>query len=165
MSSAEKHARYMRIAIDLARSELGRKEGRPFGAVIVRDEEILGAGCNRAVLDSDPTAHAEIVAIRDACRKLQSHRLEGSVVYSSCEPCPMCLSAMYWAGIKELYFGCSSQIAEQYGFGDRALYRELYMPGESRQLKSVQLLEHEALRAFEAWTVAGGTTSMVADWK
>ncbi|HEY2362722.1 MAG TPA: nucleoside deaminase, partial [Candidatus Angelobacter sp.] len=126
---------------------------------------VLGAGCNRAVLDSDPTAHAEIVAIRDACRKLQSHRLDGSAMYSSCEPCPMCLSAMYWAGIKELYFGCSSQMAEQYGFGDRALYRELYAPSESRQLKSVQLLEHEALRAFEKWTTAGGTASIVADWK
>lgn len=155
----------MRIAIGLARSELGRKEGRPFGAVIVQREEILGSGCNRAVLDSDPTAHAEIVAIRDACRKLQSHRLDGSVMYSSCEPCPMCLSAMYWAGIKELYFGCSSQIAEQYGFGDRALYRELYTPSEARQLKAVQLLEHEALRAFEEWTTAGGTPSIVANWK
>src|SRR5438270_8907453 len=155
----------MRVAIELARSELGRKEGRPFGGVIVRGEEILGAGCNRAVLDSDPTAHAEIVAIRDACRKHQSHRLEGSVMYSSCEPCPMCLSAMYWAGIKELYFGCSSQMAEQYGFGDRALYRELYTPSQSRQHKSVQLLEHDALGAFEEWTMAGGTASIVADWK
>jgi tRNA(Arg) A34 adenosine deaminase TadA len=165
MSSAGDHERYMRIAIDLACSELGRKEGRPFGAVIVKGGEVLGSGCNRAVLDSDPTAHAEIVAIRAACRKLQSHRLDGSVMYSSCEPCPMCLSAIYWAGIKELYFGSSSQKAEQFGFGDRALYRELYMPGESRQLKSVQLLEHEALRAFEVWTTAGGTASMVADWK
>jgi guanine deaminase len=165
MSSAGNHERYMRIAIDLACSELGRKEGRPFGAVIVKGEEVLGSGCNRAVLDSDPTAHAEIVAIREACRNLQSYRLDGSVMYSSCEPCPMCLSAMYWAGIKELYFGCSSQIAEQYGFGDRALYRELSMPGESRQLKSVQLLQHEALRAFEAWTTAGGTVSTVADWQ
>jgi guanine deaminase len=165
MPSAGNHERYMRIAIDLACSEIGRKEARPFGAVIVKGEEILGSGCNRAVLDSDPTAHAEIVAIRDACRKLQSHRLDGSVMYSSCEPCPMCLSAMYWAGIKELYFGCSSQAAEQYGFGDRALYRELHVPGESRQLKSVQLLEHEALRAFEEWTAAGGTASIVADWK
>jgi tRNA(Arg) A34 adenosine deaminase TadA len=165
MPSAGNHERYMRIAIDLACSELGRKEARPFGAVIVKGGQILGSGCNRAVLDSDPTAHAEIVAIRDACGKLQSHRLDGSVMYSSCEPCPMCLSAMYWAGIKELYFGCSSQVAEQYGFGDRALYRELYTPGESRQLKSVQLLEHEALRAFEEWTAAGGTASTVADWK
>lgn len=155
----------MRIAIDLSGSQIGRKEGRPFGAVIVKEEEILGSGCNRAVLDSDPTAHAEIVAIREACRKLQCHRLDGSIMYSSCEPCPMCLSAMYWAGIKELYFGCSSQMAAQYGFGDRALYRELYMPSESRQLKSVQLLEHEALRAFEKWTTAGGTASIVADWK
>ena len=165
MSSVGNHERYMRIAIDLACSQIGRKEGRPFGAVIVKGNEVLGSGCNRAVLDSDPTAHAEIVAIREACRKLQSHRLDGSVMYSSCEPCPMCLSAMYWAGIKELYFGCSSQIAEQYGFGDRALYRELDMAGESRQLKSVQLLEHEALRALEVWTTAGGTASMVADWK
>lgn len=165
MSSAGDHQRYMRIAIDLACSEIGRKEGRPFGAVIVKGEEILGSGCNRAVLDSDPTAHAEIVAIRGACRKLQSHRLDGSVLYSSCEPCPMCLSAMYWAGIKELYFGCSAQMAEQYGFGDRALYRELDAPSEARQLKSVQLLEHEALRAFEEWGAAGGTASIVADWK
>ena len=164
MSSDGNHE-YMRIAIDLACSELGRKEGRPFGAVIVRGAEILSSGCNRAVLDSDPTAHAEIVAIRDACRKVQSHRLDGSVMYSSCEPCPMCLSALYWAGIKELYFGCSSQTAEQYGFGDRSLYRELCTPSESRQLKSVRLLEHEALRAFEQWTTAGGTASIVADWK
>lgn len=165
MSSVGNHESYMKIAIDLACSELDQKEGRPFGAVIVRGTEILGSGCNRAVLDSDPTAHAEIVAIRDACRKLQSHRLDGSVMYSSCEPCPMCLSAMYWAGIKELYFGCSSQTAEQYGFGDHALYRELCMASQSRQLKSVQLLEHEALRAFDEWTRAGGAASIVADWK
>ena len=165
MPSAGNHDRYMRIAIDLACSQIDRKEARPFGAVIVKDEEILGSGCNRAVLDSDPTAHAEIVAIREACRKLHSHRLDGSVMYSSCEPCPMCLSAIYWAGIKELYFGCSSQTAEQYGFGDSALYRELYAPSQSRQLKSVQLLEQEALRPFEEWTTAGGTPSIVADWK
>jgi len=165
MPSAGNHERYMRMAIELACSEIGRKEGRPFGAVIVKGDEVLGSGCNRAILDSDPTAHAEVVAIRDACRRLQSHRLDGSVMYSSCEPCPMCLSAMYWAGIKELYFGCSSQMAEQYGFGDRSLYRELGMARESRELKSVQLLEHEALRAFEGWGKAGGTASSVADWK
>jgi len=165
MPSAENHDHYMRIAIDLACGQIGRKEARPFGAVIVKDGEILGSGCNRAVLDNDPTAHAEIVAIRDACRKLQSHRLDGSVIYSSCEPCPMCLSAIYWAGIKKLYFGCSSQTAEQYGFGDSALYRELYAPSQSRQVKSVQLLEHEALRPFKEWTTAGGTPSIVADWK
>ena len=165
MASAEHHERYMRIAIDLACSEIGRKEGRPFGAVIVKGNEVLGSGCNRAVLDSDPTAHAEIVAIRDACRKIQSHRLDGSVMYCSCEPCPMCLSAMYWAGIKELYFGCSSEMAEQYGFGDRSLYRELSIAGESRQVKSVQLLEQEALSAFEGWVRAGGSASSLADWK
>src|ERR1051325_10982168 len=161
MPSAENHDRYMRMAIDLACSQIERKEARPFGAVIVKDEEILGSGCNRAVLDSDPTAHAEIVAIREACRKLQTHRLDGSVMYSSCEPCPMCLSALYWAGIKDLYFGCSSQIAAQYGFGDRALYHELGTAKESRVLKQAQLLEHEALRAFEKWASAGGTASSV----
>lgn len=165
MSSAENHERYMRMAIELACSEIGRKEGRPFGAVIAKEGEVLGSGCNRAVLDNDPTAHAEIVAIRDACRKLQTHRLDGSVMYSSCEPCPMCLSALYWAGIKDLYFGCSSQIAAQYGFGDRALYRELSTEKESRVLKQAQLLEHEALRAFEQWAGAGGTASSVADWR
>ena len=165
MSSAENHERYMRIAIDLACSEIGKKEGRPFGAVIVKDGKVLGSGSNRAILDNDPTAHAEIVAIRDACRKLQSYRLDGSVMYSSSEPCPMCLSAMYWAGIKELYFGCSSQTADHYGFGDRLLYGELCNAPESRQLNAVQLLEHEALRAFEAWVKAGGTAASVTDWK
>ena len=165
MLSAEDHSRYMRIAIDLACSGIGRKEGRPFGAVIVKGGDVLGSGSNRAILDGDPTSHAEIVAIREACRKVRSHRLDGSVLYSSCEPCPMCLGAMYWAGIKELYFGCSSQVAEQYGFGDRLLYGELCKATESRQLKSVQLLEHEAVRAFEGWTAAGGTADSLADWK
>ena len=165
MSSAENHERYMRMAIDLACSEIGRKEGRPFGAVIVKDGKVLGSGSNRAIFDNDPTAHAEIVAIRDACRKLQTYRLDGSVMYSSCEPCPMCLSAMYWAGIKELYFGTSSQIADHYGFGDRLLYGELCKPAESRELKAVQLLENEALAAFEAWVKAGGTVASVTDWK
>ena len=165
MSSAANHERYMRMAIDLACSEIDRTEGRPFGAVIVNDGKVLGSGANRAILDNDPTAHAEIVAIRDACRKLQSHRLDGSVMYSSCEPCPMCLSAMYWAGIKELYFGCSSQIADHYGFGDRLLHDELCKAPESRQVKSVQLLEQEAVRAFEAWVKAGGTADSVTDWK
>ena len=140
MSAVGDHERYMRIAIDLACSQIGLKEGRPFGAVIVKGNEVLGSGCNRAVLDNDPTAHAEILAIRDACRKLQSHRLDGSVLYSSCEPCPMCLSAMYWAGIKELYFGCSSLVAEQYGFGDRALHSELCMASESRNLSRCKCL-------------------------
>jgi tRNA(Arg) A34 adenosine deaminase TadA len=153
------------MAIDLACSEISRKEGRPFGAVIVKGGKVLGSGSNRAILDSDPTAHAEIVAIRDACRKVQSHRLDGSVMYSSCEPCPMCLSAMYWAGIKELYFGCSSQIADRYGFGDRLLHSELCKAAESRQLKAVQLLDQEAVRAFEAWVKAGGTAESVTDWK
>jgi guanine deaminase len=165
MLSAAKYERYMRMAIELSYSEIRRKEGRPFGAVIVKGEQVLGSGVNRALLDNDPTAHAEIVAIRDACRRVQSHRLDGSTIYSSCEPCPMCLSAIYWAGIKELCFGCSSQVAEQFGFGDTLLYRELCIARQSRKLKSVQLLEHEALHTLEEWTHAGGSASILADWK
>jgi len=164
-SAAEDHERYMRMAIQLAQSEIGRREGRPFGAVIVKDREVLGTGCNRALLDSDPTAHAEIIAIRDACRKAQSHRLDGSTLYSSCEPCPMCLGAIYWAGIKQLYFGCSSQTAEQFGFGDQQLYLELCTANPGRQVKSVQILEHEARHAFEAWMRMGGVPSSLADWR
>lgn len=165
MFLAAQHERFMRMAIELSYSEIHRKEGRPFGAVIVREQQVLASGFNRALIDHDPTAHAEIVAIRDACRRIQSYRLDGSIIYSSCEPCPMCLSAIYWAGIRELYFGCSSQASKQFGFGDVLLYRELCAERQSRQVKSVQLLENEALQAFEEWIKTGGTASSLADWK
>ena len=102
----------MRVAIQLAESQAGKPHGRPFGAVIAAGGNIIGRGFNRTLLDTDPTAHAEIVAIRRACKKADTPELRQCVIYASCQPCPMCLSAIYWAGIRTIYFGCSSVRAE-----------------------------------------------------
>lgn len=145
----------MQLAIRLARSQAGKPQGRPFGAVIVSGEKILACGFNRTLLDRDPTAHAEIVALRRACKKAATIDLGQCVIYASCQPCPMCLSAIYWAGIRTIYFGCSSKRAEQVGFGDRAVYEEC-ASGRARLITHCQLLPGEAFQAMREWKRQGG---------
>lgn len=140
----------MRRAIALA-AEGMRDGGGPFGAVVVRDGRIVGEGCNRVTLDNDPIAHAEIVAIRSACAALGDFSLAGCQIYASCEPCPMCLSAIYWARITRIFYAATREDAARIGFDDDLIYRELaHAPGE-RSIPTVRIDMKEARAVFDAW--------------
>lgn len=147
----EQQLDFMRRAIALATENVVSARGGPFGAVIVRNGQIIAETANSVTTTNDPTAHAEINAIRLACSKLGSFSLEDCEIYSSCEPCPMCLAAIYWARVSAVYFGNSAEAAAQADFRDAFLYRELALPRESRSISSTQLLADEALASFEAW--------------
>lgn len=142
---------YMAEAITLAREGVRRGDGGPFGAVVVRKGEILGRGWNCVIRDRDPTAHAEIVAIRDAARRLGHHHLDGCALYVACEPCPMCLSAVYWARIERVYYAASGTDAAALGFDDRFILDELRRAAAVRRIPMEQLMRDEALTVFEAW--------------
>lgn len=141
---------FMKKAVDLAVENVNNGGG-PFGAVIVRDGKIIATGVNRVTPNNDPTAHAEVSAIRAACEKLDTFQLDGCDIYSSCEPCPMCLGAIYWAHIDRLYYGCNQRDADEIGFSDEFIYKELALPQSERKLKTEELLPEDARRAFEAW--------------
>ena len=141
---------FMRRAIALA-SESVRRGGGPFGAVIVKDGEVVAEGSNSVTILNDPTAHAEVTAIREACRRLGTFHLEGCTVYTSCEPCPMCLGAIYWAGIKQIFYGNTRKDAADIGFADDFIYEELKRPLEHRRLPIHPLLRDEAQESFRLW--------------
>lgn len=141
---------FMRKAIELSIENV-KNGGGPFGAVIARDGEIVGTGTNRVTPDCDPTAHAEVNAIRAAASRLGTFDLSGCEIYSSCEPCPMCLGAIYWAHLDRLYYGNDKQDAAGIGFDDAFIYRELDLKPEDRSLKSERLLSDEAAAAFREW--------------
>lgn len=141
---------YMRQSIRLAVENV-RNGGGPFGAVIVKDGEVIGTGVNRVTPNNDPTAHAEIQAIRVACQKLRTFQLDGCELYSSCEPCPMCLGAIYWAHISHLYYGCNQYDADKIGFGDAFIYKEFALDSSKRKLPTETLLRDEAIVAFTEW--------------
>jgi guanine deaminase len=142
--------KFMRRAIELSLECVASDEG-PFGAVVVRDGRIVGEGVNRVVPSGDPTAHAEIVAIRAACQAIGSHVLDGAVIYTSCEPCPMCLGAIWWARISEIVYANNRDDAASIGFDDDAIYREVAAPLDSRKLPIRRLSASEALEAFKRW--------------
>ena len=142
----------MRQAIRLSLEKIHQGQGGPFGAVIALEGRIISEGYNQVTSQNDPTAHAEIVAIRRACETLNTFSLAGCDIYTSCEPCPMCLSAIYWARIDQIYYANTRQDAAMIGFDDEFLYREVSIPLEHRQIPTIRLLEHEAMAAFEAWT-------------
>ena len=141
---------FMRRAIELSRESV-EKGGGPFGAVITRNGEIIAESHNQVTLLNDPTAHAEINAIRAAARKLGTFDLSGCEIYASCEPCPMCLGAIYWARLDKIHFAGSRSDAEEVGFDDSFIYEEISRPFLQRSIKSCQLLREEALEAFNAW--------------
>jgi guanine deaminase len=141
---------FMRQAIRLSLESVAQGGG-PFGAVIVRDGKVIAAASNSVTLDNDPTAHAEVNAIRQACRLLGTFDLSDCELYTSCEPCPMCLGAIYWAKMRRLYFANTQQDAQAIGFDDSFIYQEIALPIGERELQSTQLLREEALLAFEAW--------------
>ena len=140
----------MRRAIALAVENV-RQGGGPFGAVIARNGEIVAEGVNRVTMQHDPTAHAEVQAIRNACTKLGTFDLSGCDIYSSCEPCPMCLGAIYWAHLNHLYFAGTKTDAAEAGFDDAFIYQELPLPINERKLPTEEMMNKEAQAAFEAW--------------
>lgn len=142
--------KYMEMAARLSYDNIDRGGG-PFGAVIVRNGELIATGVNSVTIDNDPTAHAEVSAIRNACRKLDTFQLYDCVVYSSCEPCPMCLSALYWAGVKKIFFGNTKEDAEAIDFSDKFIYQELERPRSARCLPAIHVEGTSAIRAFEKW--------------
>jgi len=147
----QKKNEFMQEAINLAKKNLKLKNGGPFGAIIVKDNKIIGRGVNTVTTTNDPTAHAEINAIREACENLGSFQLDDCEIYSSCEPCPMCLGAIYWARPKKLYFAASRHDAAQAGFDDSEIYKEIELPAESRNLASEQLMQNDAEKIFKIW--------------
>lgn len=142
---------FMRRAIALATENVRSGRGGPFGAVIVRDGAIVGEGANRVTEENDPTAHAEVRAIRNACRKLGAFALRGCEIYTSCEPCPMCLAAIYWAHIDRIWFGNTSADAARAAFDDAFLYREVALPAEQRTVPSAVVMHDEAWESFQLW--------------
>ena len=147
----EQDKEFMRRAIKLAQNGIDAGQGGPFGAVVVRDGKIIGEGCNRVTSTNDPTAHAEVVAIREACKNLNDFQLEDCTIYTSCEPCPMCLGAIYWARPKQMFFACSREDAAAVGFDDDFIYDEIARPIEERRIKSINFLREEGLKVFENW--------------
>jgi tRNA(Arg) A34 adenosine deaminase TadA len=140
---------FLSEAIRLSIESVRNRNGGPFGAVIVKENEIIGKGWNQVTSTQDPTAHAEIVAIREACKRLKSFHLNGCVLYSSCEPCPMCLAAVYWARIDKVYYALSKKEAAAIDFADDYISRELSLPISQRQLPIVQIASPDAMIAFE----------------
>lgn len=142
---------HMREAIRLSLEKMRAGCGGPFGAVIVHQGEIIARGWNQVTSSGDPTAHAEIVAIREACRHRRDFRLSGCELYTSCEPCPMCLGAIYWSRVDRLYFAAGRRDAAGAGFDDEFLYTELNLPLAHRRLPTAQILREEAVAAFAEW--------------
>lgn len=140
----------MREAISLADNNV-RNGGGPFGAVIVKDGKVVATGVNRVTANNDPTVHAEVSAIRNACKKLKTFDLSGCEIYSSCEPCPMCLGAIYWSRIKKIYYGNSKADAKDIGFDDSFIYDELALPYGQRHVAMERLLGDEAIATFNEW--------------
>lgn len=146
----DKDREYMQLAIDLSAQNIDNGGG-PFGAVIVKDGLVVATGVNRVTANNDPTAHAEVMAIRNACQRLKTFNLDGAAIYSSCEPCPMCLSAIYWAGIHSLFYGNTKEDAQAIDFDDSFIYDQLDLAAEERTIKAVPLMRQEALEAFRKW--------------
>ena len=142
---------FMARAIQLSLDNIRSGRGGPFGAVVVKDGTIVAEGTNQVTSTNDPTAHAEVLAIRDACKKLRVFELEGCEIYSSCEPCPMCLGAIYWARLSRIYFANAAADASKIGFDDSLIYREIAQRHPQRKIPMIQLMREEALAAFRAW--------------
>lgn len=147
----EKDKEFMREAIRLANDSV-RKGGGPFGAVIVKDGKIVAGSSNRVTIDLDPTAHAEVNTIRQACRELGTFDLSGCTIYTSCEPCPMCLGAIYWAHIDRIYYGNTRKDARDINFADDFIYEELDRPLSNRTVPIIPLLRDETLESFRLWS-------------
>jgi len=141
----------MRAAIRLSIAKMRERCGGPFGAVVVKGGRIVGRGWNQVTSTNDPTAHAEVVAIRDACKRLKNFQLDGCDLYTSCEPCPMCLSAIYWSRLRQVFYGNTRKDAAKISFDDDFIYQQVALPIHKRKLVMKELLRDEALVAFQEW--------------
>jgi len=151
--SQEEKESFMRRAAELSGFGSENNYGGPFGAVIVKDGKIIGEGFNRVTSSNDPTAHAEVTAIRTACQNINNFDLAGSVIFTSCEPCPMCLAAIYWANIEEIYYANTKDDANEIGFRDDFIYNEFDKPIDKRNKPCSQLLRSEARKIFDNWVL------------
>ena len=151
MTTKNNDAEYIALAIALAHENSQDGQNGPFGAVVAKNGLVLGKGTNRVVAGCDPTAHAEIIAIRNSCSSLGTHDLSGCTIYSSCEPCPMCLSAILWARITRVVFACSRSDAANAGFDDEFFYREVALDWPQRSISGVQMAQEAGLEVFEQW--------------
>lgn len=142
----------MSEAVKAALKGMGNNDGGPFGCVIVKNGEVVGRGHNLVTSTNDPTAHAEVTAIRDACKNLESFQLEGCIIYTSCEPCPMCLGAIYWARPDKVYYGCSKEDAADIGFDDAFIYKEIPLPDNKRSISFEQIERDTAIEPFNKWS-------------
>lgn len=144
--------KFMLEAVTAALKGMENNEGGPFGCVIVKDGKIVGRGNNKVTSNNDPTAHAEVMAIRDACKNLNTFQLEGCEIYTSCEPCPMCFGAIYWARPDKVFYGCSQQDAAEIDFDDAFIYKEIELPYDQRSIPFEQLARDIALEPFQKWS-------------
>ncbi|MCS5490333.1 nucleoside deaminase [Algoriphagus limi] len=156
MNESQKH--FMREAIRLAKEGMKAGNGGPFGCVIVKDGKIVGQGSNMVLKTNDPTAHAEVVAIREACKTLNNFQLEGCEVYTSCEPCPMCLGAIFWARPERVFYAGTKEDAANVGFDDDFIYQEIELKPSDRKIPMISILREEVLEAFEIWKEKGDKT-------
>lgn len=145
------HEEFMQAAINLAAQGVEQGEGGPFGALVVRDGVIIGRGWNRVVATKDPTAHAEMLAIRDAVQQVDHYHLDGAELYTTCAPCPMCLAAAYWAHIKQVFYAATEEDAAAIGFDDREIRRQLQLPEDQQRMPRYALMRPEALAVFQLW--------------
>jgi guanine deaminase len=145
------HNAFMARAIQLSLENVRSGTGGPFGAVVVKGGKVVAEGVNRVTATNDPTAHAEVLAIRAGCERLRCFELNGCDLYTSCEPCPMCLGAIYWARISKVYFGNRASDAAKIGFDDSAIYAEISQPHAQREIPMIQMMREEALAAFQLW--------------
>lgn len=152
------NAEFMLEAIRLSINNVEEGKGGPFGAVVVKDGKIIGRGVNQVTANNDPTAHAEVVAIREACIALKSFQLDGCEIYTSCEPCPMCLGAIYWARPAKLFYANAKEDATAINFDDQFIYEEIARPITERKLFTQQLLREDALEAFKKWSESTSKT-------
>ncbi len=152
------HEQFLAEAIRLAEENVGKGNGGPFGAVVVKDGTVIARGTNLVTSTNDPTAHAEVVAIREACRALGSFQLEGCDVYASCEPCPMCLAAIYWARPDRLFFAATREDAAAAGFDDSLIYDQIPLPAADRSLPTTHVAHPDRKRPLDAWTAQDDRT-------
>lgn len=146
------HNKFMADAIEWSRNGMNNNQGGPFGAVVVKDGKVVGVGNNKVTSSNDPTAHAEVTAIRDACKNLNTFQLDGCILYTSCEPCPMCLGAIYWARPDKVYFANTRKDAADIGFDDDFIYDEMNVTIEDRKIPFEQISREQALKVFQEWT-------------
>lgn len=146
----DKDLAFLKQASDASLASVERGGG-PFGAVVVRGDEVITVASNSVTIDNDPTAHAEVNAIRSACKRLGTFKLDGCYIYSSCEPCPMCLSALYWAGVDRIYYGNTKEDADAIDFSDKFIYEEFEKAKEDRSIPCIHIPNTDAINAFKAW--------------